>query len=163
MISPPPPKPKVIPKVVGITGHRDLIPGDLAKIRAAMKALLANVSVDEIWFGGATGVDTEALRAALEFRVGRRPKLVVILPDTLLRQPYQTHSVTRQADSIIELKRAITPDDGYRAFHERNEFIVNHASVLVAFWSGVGKSGTASTVTYAKKTKLPVKIIPIGK
>lgn len=155
------PVPKSIPKMVGITGPRDLSREGVAKVRSALKALVGNYSVDEIWFGGARGTDSIALQAALEFRVGRRPKLVVVVPNTVDEQPVETRQWTRRADSIIELKQEITDEDNFRAFHYRNEFICNHASVLVAFWNGNLKSGTGACIRYAEKTKLNVKKIPV--
>lgn len=154
--------PQEIPKVVGITGHRSLAKGDIPKIRAALKALVGNPAVSEIWFGGALGADTVALQAALEFRVGRRPKLVVVVPNTTDHQPVETRAWIHRADQVIELKAEITVKNKYQAFQQRNEFIVDHSSVLVAFWNGLFKSGTGSCVRYAQTTKCKLKHIPCG-
>lgn len=150
-------------RVASITGHRDLSEGNRRVIWAAMKGLVSNPKVTEIWFGGAKGADNEALKAALHHRGTLSvPKLVVVVPDHLLHQPRECQLIIERADQVIELKNPIMADDRYASYHRRNEFLVDHASVLVAFWDGKPGSGTASTVNYAKKTKCIVKHIPMG-
>lgn len=126
-----------------------------------MKTLVGNASIDAIYFGGARGADTEALKAALEFRADKRPWLVVVVPDTVSRQPRETHEWTRKADEVIELHAAITKDDGFASFKKRNVFLVDIASFLVAFWAGDYSTGTGHAVRYAEKDGLVVYKIPI--
>lgn len=155
--------PMPTPKVVVISGHRDISPDDLRKVWAGVKLLVANSSVDEIWVGGARGVDNEALKAALHYRgEAKRPKLVVVVPDRIQNQPSECWEWIRRADSVIELQHPITAADKYASYRNRNEFMLNHGSALVAFWSGNKKSGTGSAVNYAKRLNIPVKHLPIG-
>ncbi len=150
-----------MPKVVVISGHRDISPDDVKKVWAAMKGLVRNPTVDEIWIGGARGVDNEALRAALEFRVGPKPKLVVVVPNEVRHQPAECWEWIHRADSVIELKQEITARDKFASYRKRNEFMVDHGTALVAFWSGK-RSGTGNAVSYAKRLKISVTHIPVG-
>lgn len=126
-----------------------------------MKALVGNASLDAIYFGGAAGADTEALRAALELRSGKRPHLVVVVPDTIDKQPLLTREWTRQADEVIELQNPITSDDGYASFKTRNQYLVDVGSFGVAFFNGNYKSGTGHAVRAAEKIGLVVHKVAI--
>jgi uncharacterized phage-like protein YoqJ len=57
------------------------------------------------------------------------------------------HSILQQADSIIYVSRAFRKN----CMLERNRFLVDHAAVLLAVYSGSGRSGTGATVNYARK------------
>lgn len=151
-----------MPKVVVISGHRDISPDDVRKVWAAMKLIIENPSVDEIWIGGARGVDDEALKASLHYRGDRKkPMLVVVVPDKVVHQPRQCWEFIRRADRVIELEQPITAADKFASYRNRNEFMLNHGSVLVAFWNGK-RSGTGNAVSYAKKLSIPVKHISIA-
>ncbi len=153
---------QIPPRVVSVTGHRDLTEANRLRVWAAMKGLIMNPKVDEIWFGGAKGADNEALKAALHHRGSALvPRLVVVVPDTVSQQPWECQVIIQRADQRIELGLPITADDRYAAYHRRNEFLVDHASLLVAFWDGKKSSGTSSTVNYAKKTNCLFKHIPM--
>lgn len=127
-----------------------------------MKALVGNKTLDAIYFGGARGADTEALKAALEFREGQHPKLVVVVPDTVENQPSDTREWTRKADEVIELRNPITSEDSYASFKARNQYLVDAATLLVAFWNGVYKSGTGSAVRMAERAGIPVHRVSVS-
>lgn len=150
-----------VPKVVVFSGHRDLSPEDIRKVWAGVKMVVENSTVDEIWVGGARGTDNEVLKASFHYRVGKTPKIIVVVPDTVQKQPRECQDWIRRADQVIELGLEITQENGFSAFRKRNEFMLDHGKVLVAFWDGKPKSGTAQAVHYARKTNLPVKHIPV--
>lgn len=149
-------------KIASMTGHRDLSPKDLYRLQTAMKGLATNPTIDAIYFGGAMGADTEALRTALEVRVGARPHLVVVVPYTVYHQPSSTHQVTHSADEVIELGNKITADDRFASYQIRNQYLVDVCSLLVAFWNGNYKSGTGSAVQMAERQGKPIHRIPMG-
>jgi predicted Rossmann fold nucleotide-binding protein DprA/Smf involved in DNA uptake len=146
---------------VAVTGNRGTTARDRAVVRETMRALVAAPGISEIWFGGALGADTMALEAALELRRGARPRLIVVLPDTLAAQPRETRAASERADERIELGHPIRAEDRWRAYHERNRYLVEHATQLIAFWNGEPRSGTAATIGLARKRGMPVEVVEV--
>jgi predicted Rossmann fold nucleotide-binding protein DprA/Smf involved in DNA uptake len=128
----------------------------------AAETLLKNLTIDVVYLGGASGVDTEFLKAALQYRVGLRPKLIVVVPDTVERQPVSTREWTRRADEIVELLEPITSDNRYLSYKKRNEYLIDQSTFLIAFFNGNFKSGTGSAINYAKKCGKKVYTIPVS-
>lgn len=147
--------------IVSITAHRTLTENDVRTIHSVMKHIVELPHVDAIYFGGARGGDTEALKAALHFRLFDRPRLVVVVPDTLAKQPSETHVWTKKADEVIELKHPITRDDGWASFGLRDQYLVDVASSLVGFYSGKRNTGTGKTIAMAEASGIVVTKIPI--
>lgn len=114
--------------------------------------LVENRSIKEIYLGGAGGTDTEALKVVIYYRRKGSPRLVGVLPDTIEQQPAETHQWIRKADEVVELKQAITSEDGYASYRKRNEYLVDHGTFLVAFFNGNFKSGTGQAISYAEKS-----------
>lgn len=133
-------------KAASISGHRSIGPNSKRRVWYAVQLLVENSSIKEIYFGGARGTDTEALKAALYYRSGKHPRLVVVLPDTLNQQPRDTREWTVRSDEVIELKIPLTPEDGFASYKKRNEYIVDHGTILVAFFNGNFKSGTGHQI-----------------
>jgi hypothetical protein len=107
--------------------------------------------IDVIYFGGARGGNTEALRAALHFRGdAKRPKLIVVVPDSLARQPLETQIWSKKADAVVELNHPITKEDGFAAYGKRDQYLVDRATTVLAFFSGNYATGTGKTVRMAE-------------
>lgn len=149
-------------KAASITGHRTLGPISIRRVWTAAETLLKNLTIDVVYLGGASGVDTEFLKAALQYRVGLRPKLIVVVPDTVERQPVSTREWTRRADEIVELLEPITSDNRYLSYKKRNEYLIDQSTFLIAFFNGNFKSGTGSAINYAKKCGKKVYTIPVS-
>lgn len=149
-------------KAAAITGHRTLGPISIRRVWTAAETLLKNLTIDVVYLGGASGVDTEFLKAALQYRVGLRPKLIVVVPDTVERQPVSTREWTRRADEIVELLEPITSDNRYLSYKKRNEYLIDQSTFLIAFFNGNFKSGTGSAINYAKKCGKKVYTIPVS-
>ncbi len=137
---------------VSITGHRWLSPKDYRVLLERMTLHVLDFDVEEIFFGGAIGADTESLAMALEKRIDRYPRLTVVVPDTVDAQPRDTQGWTRRADRIIELRNPIRREDGFESYHIRNRFLVDQIrdeGQLTAFWSGRQQGGTYRAIEYA--------------
>lgn len=147
---------------VTVTGNRLLGIEDEGIIFQEMEELITS-NIEAIYFGGAIGTDTVSLKACLDLVVFGRPKLIVVVPNKLYHQPKATQTVSEQADEVIELGAPISVSDGWRSFHNRNEFMVDNSNRVVAFWKKSKKSsGTYSCMKYALKHNKPVKIVEIN-
>ena len=65
------------------------------------------------------------------------------------------HSILRQADEVVYVSHAYHPD----CMLERNRYMVNRASILLAVYNGTYRSGTAMMVRYANEQGRQVIII----
>lgn len=136
---------------VCITGNRLVTNQDILKIKEVIYKLVTNSKIEEIYFGGAIGTDTIALQAALDVVCLDKPELIAVVPDTHKSQPLEARDALFKADQLIELRNQITQNDGYRSYQIRNEYMVDHSIVTVAFWDNTIKSGTYNCLAYALK------------
>ena len=51
--------------------------------------------------------------------------------------------------------------DRWRAYHLRNRWLVDRASLLLAFWDGQPRSGTGATVAYARRRGVAVQVVEV--
>ena len=72
----------------------------------------------------------------------------------------QYHSILKRADEVVYVSRDYHPD----CMLERNRYMVDRASILLAVYNGTYRSGTAMTVRYAKEQGTKIMIIdPISR
>lgn len=66
-------------------------------------------------------------------------------------------NILRQCDhkEIISLKYTES------CFMDRNKYMIDNASLLIAVYNGFGKSGTRNTIKYAQKTGIDIVIINV--
>ena len=133
-------------------------------LAAEIKTLVEDGYTDFL-SGMAEGVDTWAAEIILELREENPAlRLHCILPcksqaDTWsasARVRYQY--ILEQADSIIYVHREKTRN----CMLERNRFLVNHADLLLAVYSGEQRGGTAATVRYARKAGKSIVFVGQG-
>lgn len=149
-------------KACAFTGHR-VIPKDRKKelekaLFDTLKALYEE-GVTEFIAGGALGFDTLAEKVVLTLKK-EYPDIVLrlILPcrnqDDLWKIGDKAvyRDILKKADSVEYVTDVYT--DG--CMLERNRRMVDNASVLVAFYDGRQRSGTAMTVNYARKKELRI-------
>lgn len=152
------PSPEVLR--IAFTANRNLTHEDAEATRRAIRGV-AQLSPAEIITGGARGGDTVILQAAHEYRVGNT-WLVVIVPDTVAKQPYEAQQAIREcADEVVELKRKITRDDRFEAFKYRNRFMVDRGNCVGGVWNGDKQSGTYSALHYAEQIRRPIWVLGI--
>ena len=127
----------------------------------ALKAVLAEqitslveIGVRDFCSGMAEGTDCYCSQIVLTLRE-KNPalKLHCILPcreqaDKWAASSRDLHrSILEQADSIIYVSRTYHRD----CMLDRNRFLIDHASIVLAVYNGVRRSGTGATVRYARK------------
>lgn len=152
-------------KVCAFTGHRpksfpwkynETAPDCvlLKEVLAKQIKLLADRGVTDWLSGMAQGVDLWCAQIVLSLKE-KSPalRLHCILPcegqefkwPVAERERY--HSILRQADEIFYVGREYNG----ACMRNRNYYLVNHSSILLAVYNGVYRSGTGMTVRYAKK------------
>ena len=146
--------------VVAFTGHRK-IDGPPGEVRHFLLSKLANDR--RIWktiSGGALGWDQVALTAS------KQAGLYHLLAEPFLGfwEKWPPHIV----EEYMELKyRELHEDDdevvqvsdpGYEnwKYHARNEYMVNRADEVWAWWDGTRKGGTYACLKYAHKKGIPI-------
>jgi len=155
------------------TGHRpqklpwryDETAEGCARLREALASRIAELAesgVTDYLTGMAQGTDTVCAEIVLALRE-KNPalKLHCILPcveqadkwTASARERYR--SILERADSVVYVSR----DYHKNCMLERNRFLVDHASALLAVYNGERRGGTAATVRYAKKAGREIFII----
>ena len=67
----------------------------------------------------------------------------------------QYHAILKQASNVVYVSREYTSD----CMLERNRFLVDHASALLAVYNGEWRGGTAATMRYAQKLGREIIVI----
>ena len=144
-------RPKSFPWRYDETAHECVL---LKELLAAQIATLVKAGVTEYVTGGADGVDCWVAEIVLGLRE-KNPalKLHCILPHEGQADRWSDsaqeryHSILKRADSVDYVSRQYY--DG--CMIDRNHRLVESASLLLAVFNGVRRSGTGATVNYARK------------
>ena len=165
-------------KICAFTGHRpksfpwkyDESAPDcvlLKEVLAAQIEALANRGVTDFLSGMAQGTDLWCSQIVLDLKK-KNPalKLHCVLPCkgqeskwTALAQEHY-HSILAQANEVVYVRQEYSRD----CMLERNRYLVDHSSFLLAVYNGTWRSGTGATVRYALKQGREVIIIdPISR
>jgi len=133
------------PGSIAITGHR--VYPDRGVLFRGLDAL----SAKHYYFGGALGIDTDALEYISKTQP--RSSRTVVVPNRVLDQPAKARALIGQyATKIIQLRN--TGPDRYLI---RNRYLVDNTKRTVAFYDFRGSGGTYNTIQYARlKGKLGV-------
>lgn len=133
--------------IVAITGHRPRQTDGEEKVRRRFRNCFSQMVPDKVIYGGADGTDLWAASEA--HNIG--------IPLTFAK-PWDTHrdTITDKAlydalEAACEHVEIISDTRGQQRgwyFQRRNEWMVDHATHLLAFWNGK-PSGTKNTWDYA--------------
>lgn len=145
--------PPLAPLVVGVTGHRDLRPYDVGRLRALVGRELDKLlkqSPDTplmVLSPLAEGADRLVAREAL----ARRARLMVLLP--LEQKDYEEDFETEE--SLIEFREllgkaetVLTLPQGYARDHQYamvGACVARHSDILIALWDGENEAGVGGT------------------
>ena len=159
--------------VVAFTGHRpsklpwrynemDTRCTALKKVLTEQIAAQVETGATQFLSGMAEGCDLWYSQIVLRLREENPTiKLHCILPCTAQAEKWSTslrdlyRSILEQADSIVYVSR----DYHRNCMLDRNRFLVDHASTLLAVYNGVRRSGTGATLRYAQKLGRDIIII----
>ena len=123
---------------------------------------LVNTGFTQFLSGMAEATDTWSALVVLSLRE-KNPaiKLHCILPCTTQAEKWSAssqelyRSILERADSVVYVSR----DYHKNCMLDRNRFLVEHASTLLAVYNGVRRSGTGATVNYARKMGREIIVI----
>lgn len=117
----------------------------LKKVLAEQITALTDKGVTGFISGMAPGVDLWAAQIVLDLREKGLPlKLCCALPcegqekKWPARTQEQYRSILRQADGVVYVSKEYTPD----CMLNRNRYMVDHSSILLAVYNGAYRSGT---------------------
>ncbi|MFI3278953.1 MAG: SLOG family protein [Rikenellaceae bacterium] len=162
---------KISPEIsVAFTGNRDITPHQGLKcvdldgfLRQALSERIQELYHDgfrNFLSGGAMGFDLLAAEVVVSLKESFHDiALVVVIPFDGQDEKYSHEDklvyerILREASQVIVIN-----ESGYdvAAYHLRNDYMVRHASRVVAYSNGRGK-GTRSTIKLAKKLGVEVE------
>ena len=145
-------------------GYDESAPGCvlLKEVLAVQISALAEQGVTDFLSGMAQGVDLWCAQIVLDLKK-KNPalKLHANLPcegqeskwSVSAREIY--HSILEQADEVVYVGQEYSRG----CMLERNRYMVDHSSILLAVYNGAYRSGTGMTVRYAQKLKKELYIL----
>ena len=134
----------------------------LKAVLAEQIAALVDAGFTQFLSGMAEATDTWSALSVLTLRE-KNPaiRLHCILPCKEQAEKWSAssqnlyYSILDRADSIVYVSRAYHKN----CMLERNRFMVDHASILLAVYNGTQRSGTGATVRYAQKQGCEIIVI----
>jgi uncharacterized phage-like protein YoqJ len=136
---------------ITITGSREFL--TFAPDELFSSVLGAFVGYKRMWLlGGAIGVD----QLATEWLLSKKEQVIAVVPFTVREQPKVVHGTLTKVGQCIDLQLRKSK----KAYIDRNEFMVNRSSTVIAFWNGE-KGGTWSTIQFALRQRKQVHVYPI--
>lgn len=153
--------------IVTVTGIRDLLPGSEETVRRTMRQVIqmAGDTLEEIRFGGASGVDTIALDEAIQhFRFEAVDILSVYTPAFLAHQPSSSRDVVRRGINLglVRLVENAGPSPLVRNDHMLDGMPGEaRAAFVVGFHDGRTEGGTAYTLRAAMLRGIPALVVPV--
>ena len=135
--------------IIAITGHR------VYPDRSALYLGLDRYHARHYYFGGARGVDSDALEYISRTQPGS--SRTVVVPDRVINQPSSSQAIIkRHATRVIELRN--TGTDRYMI---RNRYMVDHADRTHAFYDFRGRGGTFQTMNYTRSQGKDLTVTPL--
>lgn len=139
--------------IVGVTGHRKL-DHDVKTIKEIIREKLYQYEADVVVTGMALGFDMLVAEVCLEEDI----PYIAAVPCKGQTKSWPSKEKARWIGLIEKAYGHKTVSPGPFAIwklFERNRWIVNKASIMLSYWNGENKGGTAATVREAKKAGRP--------
>lgn len=146
---------------VSFTGHRHLSESEESLLpRLKMEVLRAYQAGKRFFMtGGAIGFDTLAAEVVLQLKK-QLPDLAlrVIVPFDGQDKFFTPISKDRYRRILEQANDVLVLSDSYfqHCYLRRNAYLVNHASLLIAYYNGISVGGSSYTVCLAESGKIPV-------
>ncbi|PXV62705.1 putative phage-like protein YoqJ [Dysgonomonas alginatilytica] len=150
-------------KSIAFTGHRTISAStDAEQLRADLLATLAqayNNGFRACYVGAAQGFDLLAAEAVLELqKIYSDIQLFCVVPYAGHHRAFDREDKLRYIDIADRATSNIILSSQYYdgCFLRRNDYMIHHSSLLIAYHDGAYRSGTAYTVRRAKANSIPV-------
>jgi hypothetical protein len=166
-----------VPLVIGVTGHRDLLPEELPLLEARVREFFENLRESypslplEVLSPLAEGADRLVARVALELGI----RVIVLLPmqRDLYFEDFEEPQSRAEFDALVEHEQALefelpempgpsAPSDRGTArelqYARLGVFIASHCHILLALWDGMSSSqvgGTAQVIEFHQRDYMP--------
>lgn len=134
----------------------------LKEVLAAQISALAEQGVTDWLSGMAQGVDLWCAQIILDLRKENPAlKFHAILPCVGQERKWTASAQERYRSILAQANEVIYVGQEYSqgCMLERNRYLVDHASILLAVYNGTWRSGTGATVRYALKKNRKVIIV----
>ena len=145
------------PSTVAFTGRRTYL-GDADEELRMVVCDLCERGFTRFLCGMSWGFDLAAARVVMECRE-RYPsvKLVAVEPFAEFRSMFSGEAAALY-DQVLAAadERVVVGENDKAAYMHRNDFLVDNSSVVVAWWEGNKRGGTAYTIRRARKHKVEV-------
>ena len=149
------------------TGHRpEKLLRSEVQIRAALAQAIAKALADgkrTFLTGMARGVDIWAAEIVLKVRdADPSVHLICALPHPNFEKRWSRHWQQRYAAILqaADLVKIISSTFSISSYQKRNAWMVDHASLVIAVYSGVN-GGTRKTIAYARQQGVPIDMIVV--
>ncbi|MFI6683383.1 hypothetical protein [Streptomyces sp. NPDC050485] len=138
------------------TGHRTL--DDYANLFTAYLQPFADDA--HFYIGGAQGIDSLTLLWLAE---NTDADITIVTPGTVDQQPDEARqAITRTRDRIEDIVELRAAELHTPAYHARNRWMVDHASMTIGFPHATEPStGTWQTINYTAEQGKPRLIVPV--
>lgn len=170
------PSQNVTPIVVGVTGHRDLVDGEVAALERRVAAFFVELQADfpdtpvRVMTALAEGADRLVAKVAIE--AGLQVQAVLPMPAEDYMQDFESSAsrdeftaLCRQSE-VLTLPVTTTAADEWRqkghardvCYANAGMYISAHCHILLAIWDGVqseGVGGTSQVVYFQHYDRLP--------
>jgi hypothetical protein len=166
-----------IPFMVGVVGHRDLVPGEVPQIRAAVAKLLTRLRQDfpdvplRLLCSMAAGADLLVAEAAAEIGIA----IVALLPYArrLCREDLETEDDRTAFDRLCDMSDVVelSLPDGVsagdvgrpgevrdRQLQRAGSIIARYSGLMIAIWDGLNtdhRAGTARAIQFRREGVMP--------
>ncbi len=143
---------------ISFTGHREFDESGLVQPLKQSIIQLCDLSPDVPIFycGMAVGFDIAAAEAVLELRRGGvELRVVAVVPFKDQAKYFATVDQRRYEHVLSEVDEVVILSEDYDAmvYHRRNDYLVEQAELIVAYYDESSKGGTHYTVKSAKRKK----------
>lgn len=145
---------QVLKPVVAVTGHRKL-EHDETSIRIHIRGYLRKIKPVRVYIGMAIGFDLMVAQECLKMKI----PYVACVPFSG-QEKYWLPGQRKLYRELLEKaeKVEVLFQDGFASWKylKRNEFMVNAATHVMAYWNGQERSGTGHAVKLADQKLLPL-------